>query len=82
MRLAKDICEHFGHIVHCDPVSPEWNRMPLDRPVIAAEPLSVHSHAILHGESFDYDTRLNSCRSVSLLAYVAWILDKRLDGAA
>lgn len=42
----------------------------------------LNRHAILHGESFDYDTKLNSCRSVSLLAYVAWILDKRLDGAA
>lgn len=27
---AKDICEHYGHIVHGDPVSAEWNRIPLD----------------------------------------------------
>jgi hypothetical protein len=27
---AKDICEHYGHIVHGDPVSSEWNRVPLD----------------------------------------------------
>lgn len=27
---AKDICEHYGHIVHGDPVSANWNRVPLD----------------------------------------------------
>jgi hypothetical protein len=29
-EVAKDICEHYGHIVHGDPVSAEWNRIPLD----------------------------------------------------
>ncbi len=29
-EAAKDICEHYGHIVHGDPVSAEWNRVPLD----------------------------------------------------
>jgi hypothetical protein len=27
---AKDICEHYGHIVHGDPVAADWNRIPLD----------------------------------------------------
>jgi hypothetical protein len=27
--VAKEICEHYGHIVHGDPVSAEWNRIPL-----------------------------------------------------
>jgi len=30
LAVAKDICEHYGHIVHGDPVSAEWNRIPLD----------------------------------------------------
>lgn len=29
-QAAKDICEHYGHIVHGDPVSADWNRVPLD----------------------------------------------------
>src|SRR5262245_27222728 len=36
----------------------------------------LNRHTVLHGESVDYDTRLNSCRAVSLLGYAAWILDK------
>lgn len=31
-------------------------------------------HAIMHGESLDYDTAANSCRAISLLVYVAWAL--------
>lgn len=27
---AVDICEHYGHIIHGDPVSAEWNRVPLN----------------------------------------------------
>jgi len=30
LKEAKNICEHYGHIVHGDPVSAEWNRVPLD----------------------------------------------------
>jgi len=30
VEAAKDICEHYGHIVHGDPISAEWNRLPLD----------------------------------------------------
>lgn len=37
----------------------------------------LNRHAVLHGESTDYDTRLNSCRSISLLVYVAWILHEK-----
>jgi hypothetical protein len=37
-------------------------------------PNILNRHAVLHGESTDYDNRLNSCRAISLLVYVAWIL--------
>ena len=37
-------------------------------------PEQLFRHAILHGESLDYDTRANACRSISLLVYVAWVL--------
>lgn len=57
-------------------------------PIIEPTPISAASkdrvkidnifnrHAILHGESSDYDNRLNSCRAISLLVYVAWMLKK------
>lgn len=37
-------------------------------------PSLFNRHAILHGESTDYDTHLNSCRAVSLLLFVSWVL--------
>lgn len=45
----------------------------------------LNRHAVMHGESTDYDTALNSCRAVSLLIFVQWaicevlkpILDKK-----
>jgi hypothetical protein len=27
---TRDICEHYGHIVHGDPPAADWNRIPLD----------------------------------------------------
>lgn len=30
LETAKDICEHYGHIVHGDPVGADWNRVPLN----------------------------------------------------
>ena len=38
---------------------------------------SFNRHAVMHGESLDYDSRLNSCRAISLLVYVNWVLRKR-----
>jgi len=35
---------------------------------------ALNRHAVLHGESLDYDTHLNSCRAISLLVCVSWIL--------
>lgn len=58
-------------------------------PIIEPMPISATSkerveidnifnrHAILHGESTDYDNRLNSCRAISLLVYVDWILREK-----
>jgi hypothetical protein len=37
----------------------------------------MNRHAILHGEATDYDTHRNSCRAMSLIAYVAWAIDQR-----
>jgi hypothetical protein len=31
-------------------------------------------HTVLHGESVDYGTETNSCKSISLLRYLAWLL--------
>lgn len=36
----------------------------------------LNRHSVLHGESTDYDTRINSCRALSLLVYVSWVLEK------
>jgi len=35
---------------------------------------ALNRHAVLHGESVDYSSRLNSCRAISLLVYVSWVL--------
>jgi len=35
---------------------------------------TLNRHAVLHGESVDYASRLNSCRAISLLVYVSWVL--------
>lgn len=37
----------------------------------------LNRHAVLHGESVDYDTHVNGCRAISYLRYVAWILKAR-----
>ena len=37
----------------------------------------LNRHIVLHGESTDYDNRLNSCRAISLLIYVEWVLRNR-----
>jgi hypothetical protein len=36
----------------------------------------LNRHTVLHGESVDYGTPVNSWRAISLLEHVAWILDK------
>ncbi|MEO8905497.1 MAG: hypothetical protein ABI488_23520 [Polyangiaceae bacterium] len=36
--------------------------------------LVLNRHTVLHGESVDYDTRANSCRAISYLRFVAWML--------
>lgn len=37
----------------------------------------LNRHTVLHGESTDYDNRLNSCRAISLLVYVEWVLRQK-----
>ena len=37
-------------------------------------------HAILHGESTDYATRETSCRAISYLRFVGWVLRKHDGG--
>ena len=34
----------------------------------------LNRHAVLHGESTNYDTLRNSCKAISLLSYAAWAL--------
>jgi hypothetical protein len=34
----------------------------------------LNRHQVLHGESVDYDTELNSCKAISLLSYLEWVL--------
>ena len=36
----------------------------------------LYRNAVLHGESLDYDTEENSCRALSLLAYVTWMFEE------
>jgi len=37
----------------------------------------LNRHAVLHGESVDYGTRVNGCKAISLVAYLSWILRPR-----
>ena len=54
--------------------------LTLPLPISASEkeraslPDVLNRHAVLHGDSVDYDTRVNSCKAVSLLVYVSWVL--------
>jgi hypothetical protein len=34
----------------------------------------LNRHLVLHGDSLDYNTRINSARALSLVAYLSWIL--------
>ena len=36
----------------------------------------LNRHQVLHGESVDYDTEVNSLKAMSLLSYLDWILSK------
>jgi hypothetical protein len=37
-------------------------------------PHELFRHTVLHGESIDYGTHTNSCKAISLLRYLAWLL--------
>lgn len=39
---------------------------------------SLNRHAVLHGESTDYGTFQNSCKSISFLVYIDWILNRNI----
>jgi hypothetical protein len=36
--------------------------------------VKLNRHAVLHGESLDYDTRGNACRAMSYLRFVGWVI--------
>lgn len=48
----------------------------------AADAGLLNRHAVMHGHSLDFDTKLNSLRAVSLLNYVALALDNPEAGQA
>ena len=60
-------------------LTPIVEPMPISASSIERERMDniLNRHAILHGESTDYDNRLNSCRAISLLVYVAWVLREK-----
>ncbi|MBI2530919.1 MAG: hypothetical protein HYW03_01685 [Deltaproteobacteria bacterium] len=49
-EVAKDICEHYGHIVHGDPVAADWNRVPLDDGSLGYAVGKVLNHYVLCDE--------------------------------
>lgn len=59
-------------------LSPLATPMPISAGVSERASLGdlLNRHAVLHGEAVNYDTHANSCRALSLLAYVSWILGK------
>jgi hypothetical protein len=62
---------------------------PLTRPLPISASASERSanfdnlnrHQVLHGESTDYDTALNSLKAISWLNYVSYVLAQGLDGS-
>ena len=46
----------------------------------ADAPEVLNRHGVLHGIVTDYDSHVNRCRAISLLAYVAWVLEKVSPG--
>lgn len=59
-------------------LSPLTQTLPInaseqDRP---AEPNALNRHEVLHGTSLDYGTKTNSLKAVSLLNYVATVVDR------
>jgi hypothetical protein len=46
------------------------------------DPNSLNRNAVLHGIDTKYDTLLNSCKAISILSYVSWILGVAQDASA
>ena len=77
----------LAKVVRKQPISPFVRSML--SPIIEPSPISANEkervgmgdilnrHCVLHGESTDYDNKLNSCRAISLVVYVAWILQSK-----
>jgi len=42
---------------------------------------ALNRHAVLHGESLDYDSKLNSLKAISLINYVAHVVENRAGNA-
>jgi hypothetical protein len=43
---------------------------------LAGLPTNLNRHAVLHGFSTDYGTKKNSCRCISLLVFISWVLER------
>lgn len=41
--------------------------------------LILNRHTVLHGDSLDYPTHANSCRAISYLRYVGWMLSSTVE---
>ena len=52
-------------------------KLPLTAPKEErTDPAQLYRHAVMHGRCTNYATRINACRSISLLAYVTGLLRK------
>jgi len=57
-------------------LTPLLEALPITASAKARSELNNHlnRHAILHGENVNYGTHENSCRAISLITYVSWVL--------
>lgn len=57
-----------------------WQPLPISagKEQRANEPDLLYRHAVLHGEDLTYDTRIQSCRAISLLNCVSWAFARDL----
>jgi len=63
-------------------LSPLAKRLPINaskRRNRKKKSAELNRHAVLHGESWDYDSRANGFKAISLINYVAHVVDKPIE---
>lgn len=41
----------------------------------------LNRHAVLHGQAIEYGTKLNSCKAISLVSHISWLVESMIEGS-